>query len=174
MGVYLAFERGSWAGVHLILRLDINHSYPLRSPYGSRKRIRARTARRDPRQPAPRVDGFCLAVDCLTPGCRGERVYSITALAACHSGKQTVGSVIRLMRCAGRGKPVGAAWLVTGRRLTSASGRAGWRCWERSAAGALGEPPRPGNAGAAHASKLGCPSGRLRCAACWVTWEFHP
>ena len=61
--------------------------------------------------------GFCLAVDCLTPGCRGERVYSVTALAACYSGKQTVRSVMRLMRCAGCGKPVGAAWLVTGPTL---------------------------------------------------------
>ena len=40
------------------------------------------------------------------------RVYSITALAACYDAKQTVSSVMRMMRCAGCGKPVGAAWLV--------------------------------------------------------------
>jgi hypothetical protein len=51
-------------------------------------------------------------VDCLAADCRGERVYSITALAACYDAKQTVSSVMRMMRCAGCGKPVGAAWLV--------------------------------------------------------------
>jgi hypothetical protein len=67
--------------------------------------------------PLRELTGFCLAVDCLTPGCRGERVYSITALAACYDGKATVGGVLRLMQCAGCGKPVGAAWLVTGPTL---------------------------------------------------------
>lgn len=60
--------------------------------------------------PLRELTGFCLAVDCLTAGCRSERVYSITALAACYDGTQMVSSVIRLMRCAGCGKPVGAAW----------------------------------------------------------------
>jgi hypothetical protein len=67
--------------------------------------------------PLRELTGFCLAVDCLTPGCRGERVYSITALAACYDGKATVGDVLRMMRCAGCGKPVAAAWLVTGPTL---------------------------------------------------------
>jgi hypothetical protein len=67
--------------------------------------------------PLRELTGFCLAVDCLTPGCRGERTYSITALTACYDAKQTVSSVMRLMRCTGCGKPVGAAWLVTGPRL---------------------------------------------------------
>jgi len=35
------------------------------------------------------LTGFCLEVDCLTPGCRGKRVYSITAPAACYDGKAT-------------------------------------------------------------------------------------
>ena len=42
---------------------------------------------------------------------------AITALAACYDGKATVGDVLRLMRCAGCGKPVGAAWLVAGPTL---------------------------------------------------------
>jgi hypothetical protein len=67
--------------------------------------------------PFRELTGFCLAVDCLTPGCRGERVYSITALAACYDGKATVSGVIRQARCAGCGKSVGAAWLVTGPAL---------------------------------------------------------
>lgn len=66
--------------------------------------------------PLHQLMGSCLAVDCLTPGC-GERSYSITALAACYGAKQTVSGVLRLMRCAGCGKPVGAAWLVTGPML---------------------------------------------------------
>ena len=56
-------------------------------------------------------------MDCLTAGCRGERVCSITALAACYAAKQTVSGVLRHMRCTGCGKPVGAAWLVTGPML---------------------------------------------------------
>ena len=95
--------------------LTIRSHYVLR--HGSRKRIRSRAANCDPIQPLAGIDGFCLAVDCLTPGCRGERVYSITALAACYDGKATVGGVLRLMQCAGCGKPVGAAWLVTGPTL---------------------------------------------------------
>lgn len=58
------------------------------------------------------LTGFCLAVDCLTAGCRGER-----GLAACYDAKQTVSGVFRHMRGAGCGKPVGAAWLVTGPTL---------------------------------------------------------
>jgi hypothetical protein len=82
--------------------------------------------------PLRELTGFCLAVDCLTPGCHGgERTYSITALAACYDGKATVGDALRLMRCAGCGKPVGDAWLVTGQRLTSVSGRVVWRCRDR-------------------------------------------
>jgi hypothetical protein len=30
--------------------------------------------------PLRELTGFCLAVDCLTAGCRGERIYSITGL----------------------------------------------------------------------------------------------
>ena len=37
--------------------------------------------------PLRELTGFCLAVDCLTAGCRGERTYSITALAACYDGE---------------------------------------------------------------------------------------
>ena len=79
--------------------------------------------------PLRELTGFCLAGDCLTSDCRGERTYSIMALAACYDGKATVGDVLRMMRCAGCGKPVGALWLVTprGQRSMSVSGRVGWR-----------------------------------------------
>jgi hypothetical protein len=88
---------------HAPILLDINRLFPL-----WHQRIRARAAHRDPVQPAPRVDGFCLAVDCLTAGCRGERTYAITALAGCYDGNRTVGVVLRRMRCAnGCGKPDG-------------------------------------------------------------------
>lgn len=97
--------------------------------------------------PLRELTGFCLVVDCLTAGCRSERAYSITALAACYDGTQMVSSVIRLMRCAGCGKPVGAAWLVTGpTRSTSASGLAVWRCWGRLRGGerpGRGRMPEP-------------------------------
>lgn len=67
--------------------------------------------------PLRELTGFCLAVNCMTPGCLGERVYSITALAACYDGKQTVSGVMRSMRCACCGKHVATAWLVTGPTL---------------------------------------------------------
>jgi hypothetical protein len=31
--------------------------------------------------PLHQLTGFCLAVDCLTPGCRGERAFAIGDLA---------------------------------------------------------------------------------------------
>jgi hypothetical protein len=92
--------------------------FPLRSPLMAAANASARGQRTAIMSgPLREFTGFCLAVDCLTPGCRGERTYSITALAACYGGKQTVSGVMRLMRCAGCGKPVAAAWLVTGPTL---------------------------------------------------------
>jgi hypothetical protein len=65
--------------------------------------------------PLSELSGFCLAVDCLTPGCTGERTFAITDLATFYGGQRTVGDVLRRMRCAGVcGGRVGAAWLVTG------------------------------------------------------------
>lgn len=52
--------------------------------------------------PLRELTGFCLAVDCLTPGCRGERAFAIGDLAKFYGPQRTV---------AGR---VAAAWLTTG------------------------------------------------------------
>jgi hypothetical protein len=96
-------------------RLDINATFPLCSLIMATAHASARGQRTAIlASPLRELTGFCLAVDCLTAGCRGERVYSITALAACYDGNATVGDALRQMRCAGCGKPVGAAWLVTG------------------------------------------------------------
>jgi hypothetical protein len=69
--------------------------------------------------PLTEFRGFCLAVDCLTDGCRGERSYTMAALAACYSGRWTVGEALRRMRCGGCGGRVSAAWLVTGEELNT-------------------------------------------------------
>jgi hypothetical protein len=70
--------------------------------------------------PLSEFRGFCLSVDCLAPECRGERTYSIAALAACYNKRWTVGDVLRRMRCAGGcGRRVGAAWLITGPDLNT-------------------------------------------------------
>jgi hypothetical protein len=57
----------------------------------------------------------CLVVDCLTPGCGGERTFAMSDLAGFYGAGRTVGDVLRRMRCSGGcgGRP-GAAWLVTG------------------------------------------------------------
>ncbi len=58
------------------------------------------------------LDGFCLVVDCGTPGCRGERSYLIASLLGAN---RTVGAVLARMRCTpGCDGPVAAAWLATG------------------------------------------------------------
>ncbi len=65
--------------------------------------------------PLVELTGFCLAVDCLTPGCSGERMFAVTELAGFYSGQTTVGEVLRRMRCSGDcGGRVRAAWLTTG------------------------------------------------------------
>lgn len=65
--------------------------------------------------PLADLTGFCLAVDCLTRDCSGERTFAITNLATFYGGRMTVGEVIRRMRCSGGcDERVGAAWLVTG------------------------------------------------------------
>jgi hypothetical protein len=65
--------------------------------------------------PLAELGGFCLAVDCLAPGCSGERTYTTESLAAFYGDGTTVGDVLRRMRCSGGcGGRVAAAWLVTG------------------------------------------------------------
>jgi len=41
--------------------------------------------------PLTELTGFCLAVDCLTPGCSGERTFAVTDLAHFYGGQATVG-----------------------------------------------------------------------------------
>ena len=65
--------------------------------------------------PLSELSGFCLVVDCLTPGCGGERTFAMSDLAGFYGVGRTVGDVLRRMRCSGGcGGRAGAAWLVTG------------------------------------------------------------
>ena len=62
--------------------------------------------------PLRELDGFRLAVDCRSAGCRGERTYLIAELAASFGASTTVSEFLRRMRCAhGCGGGVQAAWL---------------------------------------------------------------
>jgi hypothetical protein len=66
------------------------------------------------------LTGFCLAVNCLSPGCRGERTFTMADLGRFYGPKLTVGQVLRRMRCsAGCDGPVVAAWLSTGPELNA-------------------------------------------------------
>ncbi len=61
------------------------------------------------------LEGFNLAIDCRTPGCRGERVYAVAGLSSFYGAKVTVAQALHRMRCRECGKkPPRAAWLVTG------------------------------------------------------------
>ncbi len=40
------------------------------------------------------LDGFCLAVDCGTPRCRGEHTYALAELAGLFGRQRTVGEVV--------------------------------------------------------------------------------
>jgi hypothetical protein len=65
--------------------------------------------------PLHELTGFLLAVDCLAPGCNGERSFAVTELASFYGRDSTVGEVLRRMRCSGAcGGRVVAAWLETG------------------------------------------------------------
>jgi hypothetical protein len=65
--------------------------------------------------PLSELTGFCLAVDCLSPGCAGERTFAVAELSSFYGDRTTVGEVVRRMRCSGGcGGRVGAAWLTTG------------------------------------------------------------
>jgi hypothetical protein len=88
------------------------------------------------------LTGFCLSVDCLTPGCRGERAFAIGDLARIYGPSVTVGEVLRRMKCGfGCDGAVGAAWLTTGpvlsTRVRPASGAAPWA----GGAGLGSQPP---------------------------------
>ena len=48
--------------------------------------------------PLSELSGFCLAVDCLTPGCGGERTFAMSDLAGFYGGSRTV-----VMCCEGCG-----------------------------------------------------------------------
>jgi hypothetical protein len=61
------------------------------------------------------LTGFCLAVDCLAPGCGGERAFAVAELASFYGDNRTVGTILRAMRCSGGcGGRVAGAWLTTG------------------------------------------------------------
>jgi hypothetical protein len=47
------------------------------------------------------LTGLHVAVDCLAPGCGGERTYAVSDLAAFYGQSRTVGDVLRRMRCSG-------------------------------------------------------------------------
>jgi hypothetical protein len=64
--------------------------------------------------PLSEFEGFVLAVDCMTPGCRRDRRYAITTLAGFYSGRTTVGAVLRRNRCQ---RQAAAAWLEIGPTL---------------------------------------------------------
>jgi hypothetical protein len=82
---------------------------------GCRQRLCPRPAGRHPASPLHELTGFYLAVDCLAPGCHGERSFSVAELANFYGRDTTVGQVLRRMRCPGAcGGRVGAAWLATG------------------------------------------------------------
>jgi hypothetical protein len=59
------------------------------------------------------LTGFYLAVDCLAPGCNGERTFAVAELASFYGQHRTVREVLRRTRCSGACR-VGAAWLATG------------------------------------------------------------
>ena len=70
--------------------------------------------------PLSQLTGFCLSVDCLTPGCRGERAFAIGDLARIYGPSVTVADVLRRMKCGfGCDAAVGAAWLTTGPVLST-------------------------------------------------------
>src|SRR6185436_19676255 len=61
------------------------------------------------------MSGFYLAVDCLPPGCRGERTFAVAELPTFYGKDLTIGVLLRRLRCQdGCGGHVGAAWLDTG------------------------------------------------------------
>ena len=65
--------------------------------------------------PLHELTGFHLAVDCLSPGCGGERTFAVAELVRHYRRDTTIGGLLRRMRCSGGcGGRVGAAWLVTG------------------------------------------------------------
>jgi hypothetical protein len=70
--------------------------------------------------PLKELTGYYLAVDCLSPGCGGERTFAVAELASFYGAPHTIGSVLHRMRCKDccRGR-VMAAWLVTGPILNS-------------------------------------------------------
>jgi len=65
--------------------------------------------------PLHELTGFCLAVNCLDPQCRRDRMFAISDLADFYGRQRTVAEVLQRMQCSERcGGRVAAAWLVPG------------------------------------------------------------
>lgn len=71
--------------------------------------------------PLAELPDCALVLDCLTPGCSGERTVLVRDLAGVYGRQQTLAEALQRFRCQGCGqRPVGAAWLLSaaiGRRL---------------------------------------------------------
>jgi hypothetical protein len=101
------------------LRLDsgfvVRYLFPMASANASRREQRIAILA----SPLSELVGFNLTVDCLTPGCGGERADAVAGLVALF-GPVTVGKVLTRMRCsAGCGGTVKAAWLETGASINA-------------------------------------------------------
>jgi hypothetical protein len=95
-------------------------------------------------RPLSELTGFNLAVDCLTPGCGGERSFAIAALASFYGRDRTIGNMLRRTRCSGvcSGR-VEAAWLMTGPVLNARADRGVWPCGGRRRGSEQLDRPEP-------------------------------
>jgi hypothetical protein len=64
--------------------------------------------------PLAELDGAALVIDCLTPGCAGERRVLVRDLAGVYGRQQTLAEALQRMRCTSCQGRAGAAWLVAG------------------------------------------------------------
>ena len=67
--------------------------------------------------PLGEFHGYCLAVDCGTPTCGGERTYTISNLAQLYGEAMTMSRVVVRLRCRICGGSVRSCFLETGPEL---------------------------------------------------------